>query len=149
MGITELRQTLTQALTSAEEGNVSETVRALKAALQDVDGQRLLTTTEAAQLLGVRSINTVKSWVRTGYVGGVVHGGRTLIPMSEIERIQDSDRVRGIRAAERLHAESASLGDDDEMNQEELDALDVGRPRTLPWQRTGDGLRQNREQRLA
>ncbi len=64
MSITELRQTLTQALTSAEEGNVSETVRALKAPLQDVDSERLLTTTEAARLLGVRSINTINSLSR-------------------------------------------------------------------------------------
>ncbi len=139
MSITELRQTLTQALTSAEEGNVSETVRALKAALQDVDSERLLTTTEAARLLGVRSINTIKSWCRTGYIKGVTHGSRTLIPMSDIERIQNSDRVRGIRMAEKLHAESADLGGDGEMSQEELDALDVGRPGTLPWQRDKGG----------
>ena len=141
MSITELRQTLTHALASAEEGNVSETVRALKVALRDVDGERLLTTTEAAQLLGVRSINTIKSWCRTGYIKGVAHGNRTLIPLSEIERIQNSDRVRGIRIAEELHAESAELGGDEEMSQEELDALDAGRPGTLPWQR--DGTTQN------
>jgi rhodanese-related sulfurtransferase len=146
MSIAELRQTLTHALASAEEGNVLETVRALRAALQDVDDERLLTTTEAAQLLGVRSINTIKSWRRTGYIKGVVHGNRTLIPLSEIERIQNSDRVRGIRVAEKRHDESAELGGDEEMSQDELDALDAGRPGTLPWQRgetaqTRDALR--------
>lgn len=149
MGVAELRQTLTRALASAEEGNTSDVVRELKAALQDVDEQRLLTTTEAAQLLGVRSINTIKSWARAGYIEGVAHGSRTLIPMSEIERIQDSDRVRVIRAAERLHAESAALGGDDEMSQEELDALDAGRPGTLPWQRDRDSARDNGKQRPA
>ncbi len=41
--------------------------------------------------------------------------------------------------AEKLHAESADLGGDGEMSQEELDALDVGRPGTLPWQRDKGG----------
>lgn len=145
MSITELRERLTHALTSAEEGNVSETVRALRAALRDVDAERLLTTTEAARLLGVRSINTIKSWCRTGYITGVTHGSRTLIPMSEIERIQDSDRVRSLRTAERLHDESSELGGD-EMTQEELDALDAGRPGTLPWLRKATGQPYNDEQ---
>ena len=139
MEIAELRQTLTRALTSAEEGNVSETVRALKTALQDVDERRFLTDAEAARLLGVRSVNTVNSWARTGYIEGMAHGDRVLIPMSEIERIQNSDRVHGIRMAEALHAESAVLGGDEDMSQEELDALDAGRPGTLPWQRQRDG----------
>jgi hypothetical protein len=146
MGIAELRQTLTHALESAEQGNVSETVRVLKAALQDVDRDRLLTTTEAAQLLGVRSINTVKAWCRSGYIKGVVQGGRTLIPMAEIERIQESDRVRRVRTSERLHAETAALGGGTELSQEELDALDAGRPGTLPWLRGKDRAQRSDEQ---
>jgi hypothetical protein len=146
MGIAELRQTLTHALESAEQGNVSETVRVLKAALQDVDRDRLLTTTEAAQLLGVCSINTVKAWCRSGYIKGIVQGGRTLIPMAEIERIQEGERVRGVRTAERLHAESAALGGDAELSQEELDALDAERPGTLPWLRGKDRAQRGDEQ---
>ncbi len=136
MGIAELRETLTHALTSAEAGNVPETVRVLRAALEDVDGERLLTTTEAAQVLGIRSINTIKSWYRRGYITGVTIGNRTLIPMTEVERLQSSERVHGIRLAEQLHTESAAPGGDEEMSQEELDALDAGRPGTLPWQRS-------------
>lgn len=139
MGIAELRERLTHALTSAEAGNVPETVRMLRAALQDVDAERLVTTTEAARLLGVRSINTIKSWRRSGYITGITKGSRTMIPLAEIERIQNGERVQGIRTAERLHEESAALGGDDEMTQEELDALDAGRPGTLPWLRNKDG----------
>ncbi len=136
MGIAELRETLTHALTSAEAGDVPETVRVLRAALEDVNGERLLTTTEAAQALGIRSINTVKAWRRQGYIMGVTIGNRTLIPMMEVERLQSSERVRGIRLAEQLHTESAALGGDEEMSQEELDALDAGRPGILPWLRS-------------
>lgn len=139
MSIAELRETLTQALTSAEGGNVPETVRMLKAALRDVDAGHLLTTTEAAQLLGVRSINTIKAWHRSGYLHGVAQGSRTLIPLSEVERIQDSERVRRIRAAERLHDQSADLGGDEELSAAEIDALETGRPGTLPWKREAAG----------
>jgi hypothetical protein len=86
VGIAELRQTLTHALESAEQGNVSETVRVLKAALHDVDRDRLLTTTEAARLLGVRSINTVKAWCRTGYL----YDNRSLAAMAEVCRSRKS-----------------------------------------------------------
>lgn len=118
-----------------------ETVRMLKTALHDVDAGRLLTTTEAAQLLGVRSINTIKAWCRSGYLHGITQGSRTLIPISEIERVQDSERVRRIRQAERLHDQSADLGGDDELSAAEIDALEAGQPGTLPWKReaTGDG----------
>ena len=145
MGIAELRERLTHALSSAEAGDVPETVRTLRAALQDVDAGRLVTTTEAARLLGVRSINTIKSWCRGGYITGITQGSRTMIPLAEIERIQHGERVQGIRTAERLHEESGALGGDDDMTQNELDALDAGRPGTPPWLWNEDGQHKTKE----
>src|ERR1700730_3428650 len=80
------------------DANIKVATEKLKRALRDADARTLLTTAEAATALGIRSINTVKRWVNTGYIQGVQRNGRTMIPASEIQRIQDDDRVRAQRA---------------------------------------------------
>jgi hypothetical protein len=57
-----------------------------------------------------------------------------MISVSEIERIRDSARVRGIRAADRAHDAADRLGAPDSMTQDEMDALSASRPGTPPWQ---------------
>jgi predicted site-specific integrase-resolvase len=93
----------------------------------------LLTTREAAESLGIRSVNTIKHWVRTGYLHGVQRNERLMIPIEEIERIQHDDQVRSLRAAARVEDEVADLGLDRLLTQEELDALSQTRPGRLPW----------------
>lgn len=58
---------------------------------------------------------------------------RTLIPVSEIERIRDDDRVRAQRAVSKLHEEIADFGR--ELTDSELLAQKAGRPGRLPWER--------------
>lgn len=100
------------------------------------DGNTLVTTTQAAKLLGVGSINTVKSMVRRGEIAGVRKvGNRTMIPLAEIKRLQQTDMVRDLRAIASAMAHGA-LPDEDEgrhMSQEQMDILEAGRPGTLPW----------------
>ena len=55
----------------------------------------LLTTEEAAEALGIGSINIVKRWVKIGYIHGVERDGHTLIPLPEIERIRDRPSSTG------------------------------------------------------
>ena len=65
---------------------------------------RLLTTSEVAEVLGIRSINTLKALVRVEGIETVLHGNRMMIPLSEVERLHDTARVRGIRVAECVRA---------------------------------------------
>ena len=92
-----------------------------------------MTTAEAARALGIRSVNTIKFWVKTGYLQGKRMGGRILIPRTEIDRLEEDERVRVMRVVGQAHEQSASLGRDSGMTLEELRLLDEGRPGTLPW----------------
>ncbi len=136
MSITDqLRKDLRTVIEQAEAGNTGEVVRTAQEALRALDGDRLLTTTEAAEALGVRSINTVKLWHRSGLLSGVQRGNRTMIPLSEVERVRDDERVRAIRAADKLHDASSQFGVPEGLSDEEMQRLSATRPGRLPWQR--------------
>jgi Helix-turn-helix domain len=137
MSITErLRKDLQTVIEQAEAGNTAEVVRTAQKALRELDGARLLTTTEAAEALGVRSINTVKLWCRTGLLSSVQRGNRVMIPLAEIERVQNDERVRAIRAADKLHDASSDFGVSEGLTDEEMQRLSAARPGRLPWQRS-------------
>jgi hypothetical protein len=118
---------------AATDANVKAAAEKLRRALRDAEAHTLLTTAEAAAALGVRSINTVKRWVKTGYLHGVQRNERTMIPVSEILRIHDDDRVRAQRAVGKLQEEIDDFGR--ELTEAELLALKAGRPGRRPWER--------------
>ncbi len=130
----EIEQSLALLASAATtDANVKAAADKLARALREADARRLLTTAEAAAALGVRSINTVKRWVTTGYLQGVQRNGRTMIPVSEVARIRDDDRVRELRALGALQEEIADFGRD--LTEDELRALSATRPGRLPWHR--------------
>jgi excisionase family DNA binding protein len=122
------RRELREARTALTTGNTARSLAVIDQVLAEMDETTLLTTTEAAGLLGVRSPNTIKGWVRTGYLRGVQRGGRLLIPLAEVDRIQESDQVQMVRADALLHEASAEFGVEDGLNDEELAALTRSRP---------------------
>ena len=130
----QLRQDLRAVIAQAEAGDTADVVRTAQRVLEGLD-ERLLTTTETAAALGVRSINTVKLWCRNGFLAGVQRGNGTMIPLAEIERVRDSDRVRAIRAADTLHEASADFSVPEGLSTEEMEQLSAARPGRLPWQR--------------
>jgi hypothetical protein len=135
MSIRKLREELLQARQAAAAGDTAATVQRLDDALRELEPPSLVTTAEAARLLGVRSVNTIKFWCKTGYLHGIQRGGRTLIPIAEIERIHDSDHVRAVRAADAMHDAIADFGVEEGLTDEQLADLASSRPGTLPWKR--------------
>lgn len=135
MSLATLREELRQARASAAAGDTEAAVRKLDQALRQLEPESLLTVNEAADHLGLRSTEIVKYWVRSGFLLGTTHDGQIRIPISEVERIADSERVHQVRLSDALHDASADLGDDAGMSDEEMLALEASRPGTLPWQR--------------
>lgn len=93
----------------------------------------LLTTREAADFLGIRSINTLKALIRAEQVPTVKVGTHTRIARRELERMLESHRTQAIQQIDKAWDQV----DDDfgcaGMTQDEMDALNRSRPGTLPW----------------
>ena len=115
-------------------GDRESAVSTLDSALDALDGERLLTTTEAADLLGVRSVNTLKLLLRAEGVPTVRRGNRTMVALGEVERLRGGERARDLRASDRLHDASAALGEET-ISPETLEVIAAGRPGTSPWER--------------
>src|SRR5690348_10924387 len=128
MKITDLRRSIEEMRMRAQEGDLERARQAADEALSQLAGDRLLTTTEAAELLGIRSVNTLKLLVRRLAVPHEMHGNRMMIPLAALERIQDSPEARGIRASDRAHDATRGLGSSDGLTSELLAALERGRP---------------------
>ncbi len=135
MSITELREDLRELRAYLREGRTDEALGKIDQALQELEGERLLTTTEAASLLGIRSVNTLKLLCRRGDICYVTRGNRTMIPLAELERVQESDPVRRIRILDKMHEETSELGSSGGMTEEQMEALHQSRPGTSPWER--------------
>lgn len=133
MTITTLRDELQEARTHLEHGQTAAALSRIEAALKELDSGQLLTTTEAAKLLGIRSVNTLKLWLQTENVATVQRGNRTMIPVTEVERLQQSERGRRLRASDRAHDASEQLGDPRGLSKRQFVELEAARPGTLPW----------------
>jgi hypothetical protein len=132
MGINELRSELLGAREHILRGDTDQGLQRLDHAIQGLE-DRLLTTTEAKEWLGVGSVNTLKVLVRKAGLKIVTRGNRMMIPLSQLELLQDSPLLRGIRLSDQLHDASADLGGDRELSDKERDILEESRPGKLPW----------------
>lgn len=135
MSLASLRDELQQARASAAIGDTETVLQKLDQALRQLEPTQLLPVDEIAHLLDIRSSAVVQYWARSGFLTGVSDEGTLLIPVSEVERVQDSERVRALRASDALHDASAELGDDAGMSDEDLRVLEASRPGTPPWKR--------------
>lgn len=118
-----------------QDAKVKAATDKLEHALRAARPSGLLTTSEAAHELGVRSVSTIKYWVKTGYLRGVKRNERTMIPASEIARIRDEDRIQLLRVSEQRQQVSEIPGDTEPLTNEEKRLLSASRSGRAPWQR--------------
>jgi excisionase family DNA binding protein len=90
-----------------DQDGQSELARRVRQVAEDLrqedqpDTHELITTGEAAEILGVRSINTVKRWVREGALEGFRRGSRILVSRASVQRMVDAPAVAAQHARER------------------------------------------------
>jgi hypothetical protein len=132
MRIDSLRKALSDIVDRARQGDTGSVVDTALQTLQALDTE-LVTTTQAAELLGIRSRNTVKALVQRFNLPYQKHGNRMMIPIAELARIQESSEVRAIRELDQLNAGIAGLNSDEPLSEEELETLRAGRPGCAPW----------------
>ena len=102
------------------------------AELQTPDAEavsELMTTGEAAQRLGVRSVNTVKRWAADGILEGFRRGGRVLVSRQSVERLREDSRLTVRQRRERALDEALAPFDaGDELPSSEPATWDGRRP---------------------
>lgn len=129
-----IAHTLDEADAAASNADM-ETVRAKLGQLRALVGpDQLLTTGEAATVLGVRSVNTVKALARAGKIPFLQEPGKQMrLPLAGVLDFKASRDFRHLAVSERMHDETADLGSD-VIPQEALDDM-APAPGSLPWQR--------------
>jgi len=134
MVLTDLRQELDAVRAEAARANNTRVVEKLDRILAGLDDDVLLTTREAAGLLGIGSVNTIKAMAHAGRIQSRKVGTHYRIPLSEVERLRHDTTIRGLRASSSIHAEVAALGSTEGLTAEELEDLEEARPGILPWE---------------
>jgi excisionase family DNA binding protein len=80
---------------------IQQALEALRRADKAAAERDLLTTTEAARLLGVRSVNTVKRWASAGRLEGYRIGARVFVTRPSVERLLHDGALTRQQAYER------------------------------------------------
>jgi hypothetical protein len=138
MSIRDLRADLEEArahIAQIESSQAKMALDKLDQALKDLAGARLLTTAEATEWLGLASETTLKLLIRSQGLSYTFDNDCMMIPLSELERIQNSSVVRGIRISDHIHDATKGLGAIDGLTPEQMEDLEAARPGRLPWER--------------
>lgn len=132
--VADLRKQLDAIIALQRRGETAQALAVAEQARAALADDPLLTTGEAAALLGVRSVNTVKSMARGGDLPFERRGNRMLIRHSAVERAMETEATRRLRRIEAAHAETAVLGHEGSLTEADHDDLDADAGQ-LPWRR--------------
>lgn len=108
-----IERTLDEADAAARNADLA-TVKAKLEQLRALVGpDQLLTTGEAAALLGLRSVNTVKALARAGKLPFWQDPGKQMrLLLAGVLAFRDTRDFRQLAVSERVHDETADLGSD-------------------------------------
>jgi excisionase family DNA binding protein len=124
---------LEQSGQTAFSRTVSEAMAALRAhAPVKPPPGGVLTTGQAADALGVRSVNTIKRWVHDGLLEGFRLGGRVMVSQRSVQQFADKSITSGQRAWEDRVA--AALEPFDAAENDELPSEDMTWVGRRPWE---------------
>lgn len=135
MIVRDIRDHIEAARKLIDEGDAAEAQKHLAVAARQLDPGTMLTTTEAAKMLGIRSKNTIKAMARRGQIAAAIVGNRYMIPMTEIVRLQNEPVIHELHAIQRDYAHMAFPGSDDPVSDTEMESMREGHTGRLPWQR--------------
>ena len=129
-----IAHTLDEADAAANNADL-DTVKAKLEQLRALVGpEQLLTTGEAATLLGVKSVNTVKALARAGKLPFRQEPGTQMrLPLAGVLDFRATRDFRHLARSERMHDETAALGNDAIPPDVLEDVAPL--PGSVPWQR--------------
>lgn len=132
--LTRIEETLNAADTALRHADMA-TVQAKLAELRSlIAPDQLLTTGEAAVLLGIRSVNTVKALARAGKLPYQQEPGKQMrLPLAGVLAFRDTRAFQQLAASEQIHDETRDLGSD-AIPAEVLEDM-AATPGSLPWHR--------------
>lgn len=131
--ITTIEQTLDEAEAAARNADL-DTLKIKLTELRALVGpEHLLTTGEAALLLGVKSVNTVKALARTGKIPFRQEPGKQMrLSLAGVLGFKATREFRQLRVSEQIHDATAGLGS--EVIPPEALADSAPAPGSVPWQ---------------
>jgi hypothetical protein len=84
-----------------------------------VERLEMMSTGEAAEILGIKSVNTIKRWVRLGLLEGFRRGGRVVVSKRSVQQMADMPAVRWEKDFDRRMEDAADFGaNEDELTQD-------------------------------
>ena len=127
-----------------ERRGIDDLARSLDQAITDLSAPassspgKLITTGEAARLLGIRSVNTIKRWAADGILEGYRRGARILVTRASVEAMLNDSRLARYKARQQELDEVLTIFDAGDEPLPRSDALWEGRK---PWEQHDAGAK--------
>jgi len=129
---TTIEQTLDEADAAARNADLTTLKAKLEQLRALVGPEQMLTTGEAAILLGIKSVNTVKALARTGKISFRQEPGKQMrLSLAGVLDFKATRDFQQLKVSEQIHDETAVLGSD-VMPPAVLDAT-APAPGSVPW----------------